>query len=219
VCDTILKLNPSELTEHVNNNPSQSLPPEKGTRDSKDGKAASKFKVEKSKKKEGSRGKLILFYRVRRLMGFKFTSSFFHELSDSMKLDDDAPFDDIDLDEIGEKVKHLNTVQRAEGFTLMYKGYVRKRTHPTVALRSLQLAISKLQEALDSNSNSKILLRNCAQAMTQLYQSLVSSSGSPDQSMIEQANKYYLRAIEGDPKDSKSLRQYAIFLDNPRSIF
>jgi len=60
------------------------------------------------------------------------------------------------LDEIGERIKHMNTVQQAEGYMLLIKGVMHRATNSTAAKRSFNLAIEKFQEALDSNSNSKV---------------------------------------------------------------
>jgi predicted transcriptional regulator len=75
----------------------------------------------------------------------------------------------MDLDEVGERIKHTNTVQHAEGYMLLNKGMIHRSKSPTAAGRYFQIAIEKFQEALDSNSNSKVILRDCAQAMIYLY--------------------------------------------------
>ncbi|PRP82853.1 hypothetical protein PROFUN_04716 [Planoprotostelium fungivorum] len=142
-------------------------------------------------------GRSHLFSEVCKVMGlvmsvnaqqcFQFPSAF--ELR--------APFDEVDLEDFSERVKHMNIVSHAEGFVLKLKA-AKKLAPESGHLYSL--AIDRFRKALSSNPDNKNSLRNLADC----YEFVDAS---------EEANIYYQRAIDCDPHDTYTLFKYACFLD------
>jgi len=124
------------------------------------------------------------------------------------------PLDEIDLLEIGERVKHMNIVPIAQGYIHLVKGRKDRIDNRAKAQRSYHQAIAKFEEALDSNTTSKVALRNLASSLVALEQVSASGRGtlSLDNPNIKRAEEYFKRAIEIDPQDTDSLCVYARFL-------
>jgi hypothetical protein len=89
-----------------------------------------------------------VFERVKKMLGLQFNHRQFNFLAEQ-------PFDDTDLESIGERVKHMNIIAHAQGFFYHVKGLVARVDDPTSAKKFYEIAISKYEEALDSNPNNK----------------------------------------------------------------
>ena len=84
---------------------------------------------------------------------------------------------------------------------------------PTQTIHCLQEAIEKFEEVLSSNTNSKVTLRHCAIALSNLVSELRFYGKSENISNIDRANEYFQRAIGLDAKDPITLFEYAQFLE------
>lgn len=153
-----------------------------------------------------------VFHRVRSMMGLVFVPrTFLFTL--------DKPFDDTDLESIGERVKHMNIVAHAQGFFYHIKGLSCRVEDPTSAKKFYEIAIAKFEEALDSNPNNKEILLSIALtyvlSIEEDFKNVPNAKFSPDDPRVRKAEEYALRAISAEPKyDSWSLFRYAQFLEH-----
>ena len=106
------------------------------------------------------------------------------------------PFDDTDLAEIGEQIKHMNIVAEALGSYYHYKGiFCRLDGNTRGAVELFKTAIMKYEEALASNPTNKQILRLCA-LCHERYGELLSSGGThledvkfdPSSARVQQAS-------------------------------
>ena len=67
----------------------------------------------------------------------------------------EIPFDYTDLENIGERVKHMNIVAHAQGFFYHLKGLATRVEDPQTAKKFFDMAMENFREALDSNPNNK----------------------------------------------------------------
>jgi len=72
------------------------------------------------------------------------------------KLDRAQPISRTDLDQIGERIKHMNIVLQVEGILLMIRGFQTRAHDARSAIQYFAMAISKFEEELNSNTNSKV---------------------------------------------------------------
>lgn len=89
-----------------------------------------------------------LFEKVRKMMALGFTNRQYN-------FNLEQPFDDTDLDAIGERVKHMNIMAHAQGFFYHMKGLINRVDDPLNAQKFYETAIGKFEEALDANPNNK----------------------------------------------------------------
>lgn len=89
-----------------------------------------------------------LFEKVRKMMALAFTNRQYN-------FNLEQPFDDTDLDGIGERVKHMNIMAHAQGFFYHMKGLINRVDDPLNAQKFYETAIGKFEEALDANPNNK----------------------------------------------------------------
>eukprot|EP01096_Ripella_sp_DP13-Kostka_P003285 TRINITY_DN14773_c0_g1_i1.p1 TRINITY_DN14773_c0_g1~~TRINITY_DN14773_c0_g1_i1.p1 ORF type:complete len:223 (+),score=97.03 TRINITY_DN14773_c0_g1_i1:232-900(+) len=153
------------------------------------------------------------------MMGMSFTQRGEKELSANFnnKFDRAAPITRTDFDSIGVRIKHMDTVGHAEGYLLMNNAQHNRRIdHITTTISNLSMAIDKFESVLTSNSNRKVTLRTCAQALLQLDDVLAQigqSTGRQDSPRVRQALEYLKRAVDVDPTDSQSLYRYGNLLN------
>ncbi|MDP2436342.1 MAG: hypothetical protein Q8P67_11400 [archaeon] len=171
----------------------------------------------------GSSGRFLLFKRIAPLLGLKMSQEFLMELRDNPRrlYDQGRPFSQNDLQEVVERTKTISLISHAHGYLLMHRGII-KRTHdPQSAMRSFDSAISHFQKALNTSRNDKVVLRDLARALEYLEEEKMretqlmgfGASNTFHAPLIEQANRYYKKAIDLDPEDPRSLLFYAKFLD------
>jgi hypothetical protein len=120
-------------------------------------------------------GRMALLSRVQAMMGFRFTPKAEIELPQRLRIEA-QPIHRTDLDQIGERIKHMNIVLQVEGILLMIRGF-QTRAHDTrSAIQYFSMAIKKFEEELNSNTNSKVLY------CIVLYRSAVQLGGLTDRS-------------------------------------
>jgi len=123
-----------------------------------------------------------------------------------------------DLEYIGERVKHMNIINHAQGYFFHIKGLSFRVENPTTAKNFYEVAIDKYQEALDSDPNNKEILLSMALTYILMieegYKYVPNARFSLDDPMVQKAEEYSLRAINAEPKyDSFSAFRYAQFLE------
>ena len=79
-----------------------------------------------------------------------------------------TPISRTDLDQIGERIKHMNIVLSVEGYLLMTKGFQIRANDSSSAITYFTMAITKFEQDLNSNTYSKVTLRNCARCLVAL---------------------------------------------------
>eukprot|EP01103_Thecamoeba_quadrilineata_P002468 TRINITY_DN12422_c0_g1_i1.p1 TRINITY_DN12422_c0_g1~~TRINITY_DN12422_c0_g1_i1.p1 ORF type:complete len:1100 (+),score=240.39 TRINITY_DN12422_c0_g1_i1:58-3357(+) len=156
--------------------------------------------------------RLLLLQRLQRSLGLRFSSvspsSLFLSLPD--------PFDSLDLEEPGERIKHMHLVSDAEGYVMMMKALQVRATQANYATELLKLAVKKFEEALDSSATNKIAMRHCAMTLVYLHDQIAVTEGKPrsfTDPLAVQAAQYYQHILEGEPNDVPTLIEYAYFLD------
>jgi hypothetical protein len=111
-------------------------------------------------------GRSFLFSLICKFLGLVFTPST-HEAC--MKNPDifeyQRPFDETDLVDIQERIKHMNIVIHGEGFVLKMKALRKTKDE---ARRLYLLAIESFKKALESDPNNKNSLRNLADCLMQI---------------------------------------------------
>lgn len=138
-----------------------------------------------------------VFNRVRNMMGLEFVPRTFLFTSE-------RPFDDTDLESIGERVKHMNIVAHAQGFFYHIKGLSCRVEDPTSAKKFYEIAIGKFEEALDSNPNNKEILLSIALtyvlSIEEDFKNVPNAKFSVEDPRVRKAEEYALRAISAEPK-------------------
>lgn len=153
-----------------------------------------------------------VFERVVKMMGLQFSQSRIYIFTT------EKPFNDADLESIGERVKQMNIMAHAQGFFYQVNGLLNRAEDPVSAKRCYEIAIKKFEEALDSNPNNKDLLLSISLTLFLLIEEECKDKHqdkfSPDDPLVKKAEEYSLRAISAEPKyDSFSLFRYAQFLE------
>eukprot|EP01127_Copromyxa_protea_P011133 TRINITY_DN2779_c1_g2_i1.p1 TRINITY_DN2779_c1_g2~~TRINITY_DN2779_c1_g2_i1.p1 ORF type:complete len:1346 (-),score=201.42 TRINITY_DN2779_c1_g2_i1:119-3904(-) len=155
-----------------------------------------------------------LYSKVTQMLGMKFgfgpsrASNFLNK----------EPFDDTDLDNIGEHVKHMNIISHAQGYFYHVKGLANRIEDPEVARNFYGIAIEKFSEALNSDPNNKEILLSMSLTWTLMiedsYKHIPNAKFERSDPKVKKAEEYSLRAIFAEPKyDSFSLFRYAQFLE------
>ena len=163
----------------------------------------------------------FVFLRLQTQLGCSFSSRI-EESYKKILFSSTQPFDIFDIVDIGIRVKHMNIVSHALGVAHLTKGLMQRALDQSAAINLLSTSIQHFENALSSNTSSKVTLRKCAHAYLSLglEYGLISRRKKEftrelDQKKIcfERASVYFLRAIQLDPQDSESLFDYALFLD------
>eukprot|EP00339_Tiarina_fusa_P014815 CAMPEP_0117008164 /NCGR_PEP_ID=MMETSP0472-20121206/7777_1 /TAXON_ID=693140 ORGANISM="Tiarina fusus, Strain LIS" /NCGR_SAMPLE_ID=MMETSP0472 /ASSEMBLY_ACC=CAM_ASM_000603 /LENGTH=224 /DNA_ID=CAMNT_0004710125 /DNA_START=1168 /DNA_END=1839 /DNA_ORIENTATION=+ len=127
------------------------------------------------------------------------------------------PLDETDLEDIGLRVKHMNIISHAQGFVLQMKGAMAWAHDPIAAERFYNMAITKYEEALDTNPNDYQALIRCAEIATQFIEGhargVAAMKYNIEMPQVQYANMLYQRAVTANPNDSYGLYRYAQFLD------
>jgi len=154
---------------------------------------------------------MLLFERIKKIMGLKF-------IKREYNFNLESQFDDTDLENIGERVKHMNIIAHAQGFFYHIKGMGCRVEDPMSSKKFYEAAIEKFEEALDSDPNNKEILLSIALtwilSIEEDYKKVPNAKFSPDDPKVKKAEEYSLRAISVVPKyDAFSLFRYAQFLE------
>jgi tetratricopeptide (TPR) repeat protein len=165
------------------------------------------------------KSKWALLQRLQKLVGFQFTPLAAGELQNNLnqRLERPKPIQRTDIASMGERIKHMNIIGNAEGFLLMTKGLQSRVRDTAEAINFLTMSISKFEEVLNSNTNSKVTLLHCARTLVALDEELRRQNNNEEFSFdslrINRANEYFLRAVDIDPNDPLTLYHYAQFLE------
>jgi len=142
---------------------------------------------------------LLLFDRIRHLMGFKINKTFL----DRIYRGSASQLKALVMPGIGQKIKHMNIISHAEGWLL-------RSDDP-------ELALKKFDTARDSLPLNKFTLRNYANLVIDLEEKkrrgAVDQRKSYEPDLVKYADYIYKLALEEDPKDTHSLYQYGHFLN------
>lgn len=84
-----------------------------------------------------------------------FSQAFGPSRETSFQTPDTDPFDDTDLETIGEHVKHMNIISHAQGYFYHVKGLLSRKDDPELAHKFYEIAIEKFSDALNSDPNNK----------------------------------------------------------------
>lgn len=145
----------------------------------------------------------VLFKKLTKYSGLKFTQYAEEEFSTNPEsFDSTEPFDDTDLEELGERIKHMNIVAAAMGYYLSQKALVKSGE---ISYRLFQQAIEKFEEALSSNPGDKTTLRELANVQAILGEK-------------ELAKQYFKEAISADELDPITWLKYAEFLEESNEL-
>jgi tetratricopeptide (TPR) repeat protein len=178
----------------------------------------------------------LLFLRVTQCLGLRFEPRLIDELLRSAaprRLETPQPFDEIDLLDIGDRVKHMNIVVMAQASMFKMQGKVARARDPVVARTYFQRSIAKFEEYLVSMPNNKLALINLAEALFYLQKEVQLEARALERekngvaadekrraalSLQRRANATFLQLVKLDPGDAASLFHYAKFLDRIDSL-
>jgi len=154
------------------------------------------------------------------MLGLKFRSKFsryLRWLNTHKQLNEKATiFQAEDVIRIGERVKHINIIDNAQGYIYKERGHFYERTESIDAKKYFRKAYSKFQRALESNPRDKDILTTCGDLLTR-----INGYGTARHNKIPAGTKdlwvktvyeYFRRALEIDDQDPKTLCLYANFL-------
>ena len=165
-------------------------------------------------------GFVLLFLRLKKLMGFAFD-----EITENAAVSSEGsfynqshPFDVIDLRVMGARVKHMGVVNHARGYIYKMRGSEVRVSSPDKAVTILQKARENFEEVLESSPTSAVTLRNLGQVLQQI-ETISAIRSDPNCLALDRnvegvtmANDFYLRAVLAGPNDTHSLYQFAQFL-------
>jgi len=165
-------------------------------------------------------GKLLLFNRLQKFCGLKFTHRLNEEFTNNKNCwvsRGEQPLDDTDLEEVGLRVKHMNIVTYAQGYFLHLKANMAWASNPIYAQRFYNMALEKFEEALSRDPQNSEILCYCAEMACRYLEgesrNLANMSFDRNHPKAKEAESYFIRAIQANQKDSVALFQYAQFLD------
>ena len=158
-------------------------------------------------------GASILFKRLQTLTGFRF-SKLAHEKFASLATSAvPAVLDVLDVEEMGDKVKHMNIVARSQA--LFYYHNAIQSPEPAHSMVLLRRAKHLFRQALVVDPNHPDTLHQYALARFKLLEYRKPKTAKffdfKDSSVIE-TDRYYLRAIDLKKHDPGFLTDYAVFL-------
>lgn len=176
----------------------------------------------------------MMFMRVSECAGLRFEPRIYDEILRSpTRFETARPFDEIDLIDIGESVKHMNIVVLAQAHLFKMQGKVLRARDPLAAQAYFNRSINRFEEYLASMPNNKLALVNCAETLFYLQKELEleartlerekATAAAADklhaaQSLQGRANAMFLKLVKLDPQDASSLYHYAKFLDKSESL-
>jgi len=127
-----------------------------------------------------------------------------------------SPFQTEDLQTIGQRVKHINIIDYAQGYIDKERGRYYFRKESEVSKKSFKRSLERFQKALESNPDDKEILCNCAELITIIYGYGDAHHNKiavgPDTAWVQDVYSYLQRALRVDSKSPRTLFQYAQFL-------
>lgn len=183
--------------------------------------------------------KAFIFSQVQKSLGLKVAPSVVNLLRTQPKIYlQTAVFDDVDIEDVGLRVKFLDVISNAQGYVFSKRAEQKEREGFLEAAKTLYFrAFMGYQSALSSSPNEGGLLRSCATAMTKLYRlqnalrvengasggasvgsltlsthSRLGDSSKLDDPLLFGAQQYFKKAIQANRKHPESYSSYADFL-------
>jgi tetratricopeptide (TPR) repeat protein len=174
--------------------------------------------------------KVAIFMLVQQALGLRVAPSLVTLLQTQPKVyAQKAVFDDVDVEDVGLRVKFLDIISNAQGFVFSKRAEEKEKEGFFEAAKSLYYrAYMGYQTALASNPNDSILLRNCALVMVKLYRldcisdddwenltevpNISLKDADPDDPLLFGAQQNFKKAIQANRKSCTFYASYAEFL-------
>jgi Translation initiation factor eIF3 subunit 135 len=173
----------------------------------------------------GITGAVRLFQRFREMTGVALSMEAIQRIVclDQQRRTTALLFTDVDVLEIGERVKHMNIVENAEGRFFQYRGIrYQQQGKRELAQDMFVKAVLKFEEALSSDPNNSDTLFSCAAARLKLLELAyppvagavnVSAPNLPRHSVdVLQTDQYFQRALDTSATSPACICSYAEFL-------
>lgn len=165
-------------------------------------------------------GRFLVLARVLSMLGIQIRPqlSYFlrwlngHKMIKEMAL----VFQPEDISNIGQRVKHINIIDYAQGFIYKERGHYYERTESEDAKKFFQKAAEKFSSALDKHPNDQEVLTNYADLLTRIHgygtAQYNKNPAGKDEHWVKTVYSYFERAVSLDDRDPRTLFQYATFL-------
>jgi len=180
-----------------------------------------------------SSSSIVFINRLENMVGFKLESRVKADFMENPQLFAvKDPFDPTDLEELGEVVHTLNIIDSAQGYVLKTKA--REQNRAGSSNRLAKMAITKFESVLSNDPKNAFALAHCADChallgnKTQAYDMYIKAiTADPKEAEIalkfatllfeewvnyDQAEEYYLKALETDNHNVEALQKYGDFL-------
>eukprot|EP01132_Coremiostelium_polycephalum_P009238 gene9238-11318_t len=165
-------------------------------------------------------GKYLLFRRIQKMTGLKFTSRINQEFQlnpNFWLIRGESPLDINDLEEIGIRVKYVPFMNVAQGYLFKVKGEILFLNDPNAATRFFQMALEKLETALETDPNNANTLCTMGEVYSHLgkgsSQGLSELRLDRNNPFISKAFDYFHRSIFSNPNHTNSLFRLAQLLE------
>jgi len=165
-------------------------------------------------------GKYLLFKRIQKMTGLKFTNRIngeFESQPNCWLQRGEHPLDINDLDEIGIRVKYVPFMNVAMGYLFKVKGEMLFASDPIAATRFFHMALDKLEIALETDPNNTDTLCTIGEVNSLLgmgdQQGLSEVQLSIKNPYISKAVDYFQRSIFLNPNHTMSLFRFAQLLE------
>eukprot|EP00028_Trichosphaerium_sp_Am-I-7-wt_P002255 CAMPEP_0168516550 /NCGR_PEP_ID=MMETSP0405-20121227/5473_1 /TAXON_ID=498012 /ORGANISM="Trichosphaerium sp, Strain Am-I-7 wt" /LENGTH=511 /DNA_ID=CAMNT_0008536291 /DNA_START=723 /DNA_END=2258 /DNA_ORIENTATION=+ len=167
-------------------------------------------------------GRYLILVRLQQMLGLQFRRQFMNYMqkwfNKNRQLNEvsDEPFQTENVKGIGQRVKHINIIDYAQGYIYKQRGQSYFREDNEASSKYFKKALQKFERALESNPHDKEILRNCAEITTALHGYADAQhqkiAAGPDDPWVQRVETYLKRALEVDQQDPETLFQYAQFL-------
>ena len=165
-------------------------------------------------------GRFLVFIRLAKMLGLSFrskSSRYLKWFNNHKALKEKAIiFQSEDVTNIGQRVKHINIVDYAQGYIYKDRGHYYERTESEDAKKYFKKAYAKFQLALESNPYDKEILTTCADLLTRIYGYGAARHNKLPAGVkdlwVKTVFEYFDRALQIDDQDPRTLFHYANFL-------
>ncbi|GAM24318.1 hypothetical protein SAMD00019534_074930 [Acytostelium subglobosum LB1] len=165
-------------------------------------------------------GKYLLFKRIQKMTGLKFSSRINEEFlsrPNTWLERGEYPLDINDLEEIGIRVKYIPFHNVAQGYLFKVKGELLFSSDPIAASRFFNLALEKLETALETDPNNTNTLCTMGEVYLHLGEgsshALSELSLNLENPLVAKAYEYLGRAIFSNRTHTMSLFRFAQLLE------
>jgi tetratricopeptide (TPR) repeat protein len=178
-----------------------------------------------AKKKAPMTGFYLILQRLISMLGLTFTDKVLEDLRENSYLFGAGTpcFDNSDLLQLGERVKHLSVVSLARGFVLVFKGHKAAFLKDYVScLRYYEMALVAYEAALDSTPNDSSLLRSYAKVYWEIERAVLARDNLQrrklkDSPYLTRADLFYRLSLSAN-NNAYAFAQYAVFLEYVREF-